>query len=293
MYFFYLLAAIGVGVGVFMVLLDLFKVPSYKTSATMRSAERLYNTKEMKINSVLEELAKWLTKYIHLRDHKRAQIQANLNTARMMISPERFTADCIVKAGVVGCLAIPVLPISPILSVLILVVAVIYYFNLLQELKHRVKAHRDTVEFELVQMIFTIGQVLRNSRDVIQMLQNYREIAGEEMKQELDITLADMLSGNQEQAISRMEIRVGSLMMSDVCRGLISIIRGEDTTAYWISLQLKFTEHQRDLLKRKAEKIPARVNRLSMAMLFAFMGLWLTLFVVQMVNSLGNMFTGM
>lgn len=293
MYFFYLLAAVGIGFGIFFVLCDLFKVPAYKTSATMRSAERLYNTKEVKINSVLEEVAKWLTKYIHLRDHKRAQMQANLNTARMTISPERFTADCIVKAGVIGCLAIPAFPISPIVSVLILAVAVVYYFNIFAELEHRVKAHRDAVEFELVQMIFTIGQVLRHSRDVIQMLENYREIAGEEMKQELDITLADMKSGNQEQAISRMEIRVGSLMMSDVCRGLISIIRGEDTTAYWISLQAKFTEHQRDFLKRKAEKIPAKVNRLSMTMLFAFMGLWLTLFVVQMVNSLGDMFTGL
>lgn len=293
MYFFYLLAAIGVGLGVFLVLCDLFKVPSYKTSATMRSAERLYNTKEMKINSVLEEVAKWIAKYIHMRDHKRAQMQADLNTARMTISPERFVANCLVKAGVIGCLAIPLLPMLPLGSLIVLVGAVVYYFNLTSELKHRVKAHRDAVEFELVQMIFTISQVLKHSRDVIQMLENYREIAGEEMKQELDITLADMLSGNQEQAISRMEIRVGSLMMSDVCRGLISIIRGEDTTAYWISLQSKFTEHQRDMLKRKAEKIPAKVNRLSMVLLFTFMILWLVLLVMQMAGSLGDMFVGM
>lgn len=293
MYFFYMLAAVGIGVGVFMVLLDLFKVPSYKTSATMRNAERLYNTKEMKINSVLEEVAKWIAKYIHLRDHKRAQMQADLNTARMTISPEQFTANCIVKAGVVGCLGIPLLPMFPLGSLAALVAAAVYYINLTSELKHRVKAHRDAVEFELVQMIFTIGQVLRHSRDVIQMFENYREIAGEEMKQELDITLADMLSGNQEQAISRMEIRVGSTMMSDVCRGLISIIRGEDTTVYWISLQAKFTEHQRDILKRKAEKIPAKVNRLSMVLLFTFMILWLALLMLQMAGSLGDMFTGL
>ena len=132
--------------------------------------------------------------------------------------------------------------------------------------------------------------MLQHNRNVILMLQNYREIAGPEMKQELDITLADMLSGNHEQALSRMEIRVGSVMMSDVCRGLISVLRGDDTASYWTNLQQKFSEHQRDMLKRKAEKIPVKVNRLSMALLFAFMALWLGVLIIQMAGSFLELF---
>ena len=171
-----------------------------------------------------------------------------------------------------------------------MVVAIAYYVILMQKLKNKVNAHRDAVETELVQMVFAIERVLLHNRNVVQMIENYAAIAGPDMKQELDITLADMYSGNYEEAISRLEIRVGSAMMSDVCRGLVSIIRGDDTTAYWIGLQQKFAEHQRSLLRQKAERIPRRVGRLSMALLFAFMFLWLGAIVLEMVGSLSELF---
>lgn len=289
----YFLSGIAMASGVFLVLADLLKLTTYKTSATMRAMERHYVTKESRINSVLEEVATWLAGILRIRDYKRAQMLANLNTARMSISPEQFMANCIVKAGVVACLGIPLLPIFPIGSGVMVLFALLYYVNLMNELPHRVKAHREAVEFELVQMIFTIERVLLHSRNVIQMLENFADIAGDEMKQELRITLADMKSGNQEQAISRMEVRVGSMMMSDVCRGLISVLRGDDTTAYWISLQQKFSEHQRDILKQKAAKVPAKVSRLSMTLLFTFLIFWLVALVIQMAGSLGGLFGGM
>lgn len=292
MYLFYVFAGAGLGIGLFLIFCDLLKVPSYKTSSTLRSAERLYNTNESKINSSLEQIAVWIAKHLRLRDFKRAALQANLTTARVSETPEMFIAKCMVKAGVIACLGIPLLPIFPIGSAAAVVAAVIYYKQLEGQLKHKAKSHRDAVEFELAQMIFTIERVLQHNRNVMQMLEKYCEIAGPEMKQELEITLAEMRSGNQENAISRLEIRVGSVMMSDVCRGLISIMRGDDTTAYWISLQHKFTEHQRDILKHKANKIPAKVNRMSMTLLFAFLVLCLGILCMQMLGSMGDMFSG-
>ena len=290
MYFFYILAGAGLGFGLFLIFCDIFKVPTYKTSKALIGMEKHFENKESRINTGLEEVAVWITKYVHIRDFKKAQIQADLNTARMSITPERFIADCIVKASVIAFLGIPLFPLFPIIALVVMLGAVVYFFVLQHELRKRVDDHRRAVEFELVQMIFAIERVLVHSRNVIQMLENYREIANKDMKQELDITLADMRSGNQEQAISRMEIRVGSMMMSDVCRGLISVIRGDETTAYWISLQQKFTENQRDILKQKVAKIPAKVNRLSMGMLFAFMALWMGAIILQMADSLASMF---
>ena len=290
MYFLYFLSGAGIAVGLFLIFCDIFKVPTYKTSKTLIGMEKHFENKESRINTGLEEVAVWITKYVHIRDYKKAQMQADLNTARMSITPERFVANCIVKAGVLAVLGLPMLPIVPFISLVALLFAVIYFFILQRDLRKRVDEHRKAVEFELVQMIFAIERVLLHSRNVIQMLENYREIANKDMKQELDITLADMRSGNQEQAISRMEIRIGSMMMSDVCRGLISVIRGDDTTAYWISLQQKFTENQRDILKQKVAKIPAKVNRLSMGMLFAFLALWLGAIILQMADSLSAMF---
>lgn len=291
MYIFNFLAGASLGLGLFFIFCDLLKVPTYKTSMAMRGIEQQYNKEESRINTGLGELAIWISKHLKIRDYKRAQMEANLNTARMSETPEMYMANCIVKAGVIGCLGILLLPIFPPLTIAILVFAVVYYFLLMNELAKKVRDHREAIEYELVRFVFTIRRVMMNSRNVLLMFQNYSEIAGPDMKQELDITLADMVSGNHEEAISRMEIRVGSAMMSDVCRGLISVTRGDDTAAYWVNLEQKFAEYQRDILKRKAEKIPAKVNRLSMGMLFCFLSLWLGVLIMQMVEAFAEMFS--
>ena len=59
--------------------------------------------------------------------------------------------------------------------------------------------------------------------------------------------------------------RVGSSMMSDVCRGLIGILRGDDKWMYWASLSLKFNDGKATAGLR-AQKVP-KGQRLSMCLL--------------------------
>ena len=122
------------------------------------------------------------------------------------------------------------------------------------------------------------------------LLDDYRDNAGPELREELSITVADMRSGNYEAALTRLEARVGSSMLSDVVRGLLSVLRGDETAMYWASLSVKFADIQRQLLKQKAVKIPGKVRRLSMILLFCFILVYLVVFVVQIVLSLGVMF---
>ena len=122
------------------------------------------------------------------------------------------------------------------------------------------------------------------------MLESYSKTAGPEMKHELDITAADMRSGNYEAAITRLESRVGSSMMSDVCRGLIGVLRGDDTEMYWASLAIKFSDAQRQQLRIQAQQVPRKVKRLSMCLLVCFMLIYVVVILAQIVNSLGVLF---
>ena len=119
---------------------------------------------------------------------------------------------------------------------------------------------------------------------------SYARNAGPELKHELDITAADMRSGNNEVAITRLEARVGSPLMSDVCRGLISIDRGDVNTVYWKSLSMKFADIQRQQLKLEAEKIPKKVKKLSMCLLFCFMLIYVVVILAQIISSVGVLF---
>ena len=108
------------------------------------------------------------------------------------------------------------------------------------------------------------------------------------MAQELEITAADMRSGNYEAALTRLESRVGSSMLSDTTRGLIGVLRGDETDAYWANLALKFADYQRQLLKAEAQKVPNRVKRLSMCLLGCFLAMYLVVIVIQIIVSLGG-----
>lgn len=280
-----------IGIACFLILCDIFKIPLRKTVKSVMGLESQMYEGQSKINTGLENIAVWLSKIIKINDYKRSQMESDIRASRMDITPEMFQANAIVKACFVAIFAIPLLPFIWWLGVIVLFGAVLIYVNEMKSLGGRIKKRRSAIEFELPRLVFTIEKTLRHSRDVLLMLETYRDIAGPELQHELNITTADMRSGNYETAITRLEARVGSSMMSDICRGLISIMRGDETTVYWQSLELKFEDHQRELLKAEAEKAPRKVQKLSMVMLVTFMVVWVVVIGVQIVDSLGAIFS--
>lgn len=279
------------GLACFLILCDVFKIPLKKTIKSVMGLESQMYEGHSKVNTGLESIAVWLSKVIKINDYKRAQMESDLRAARMDTTPEMFQANAIVKAGVIAVIALPILPLLWWLSALIFFCAVMMYVNQMKSLGGRIKKKRESIEYELPRLVFTIEKTLRHSRDVLLMLETYQDIAGPELKHELSITTADMRSGNYETAITRLEARVGSSMMSDVCRGLISVMRGDETTVYWQSLELKFEDHQREMLKAEASKGPRKVQKLSMSMLFCFMVVWVVVIAVEVVESVGMIFS--
>ncbi len=284
------LVGVLIGIAIFFFLEDLFKIPLDKTIKSVIGLEKQMFEGHSHINSSLEEVAIWLSKQIRINEYKRAQMESDIRSARLDITPEMFKANAIVKAGVVGVIGIVTFVIWKFLGGLVIGAAFAVYYNEMRSLSGRIAEKRRAIDYELSRLVFTIEKTLRHSRDVLLMLSSYADIAGPEMKDELEITIADMKSGNYETAISRLETRVGTPMMSDVCRGLISIMRGDDTTVYWQSLEFKFDDYRREQLKMQADKIPRKVNRLSMIMLITFMMMWIVVIGVQVIVSLGSMF---
>lgn len=176
------------------------------------------------------------------------------------------------------------------LSVLYSHLPIVIYFSEYKKVSNIIKEKRRQIEAELPRLVSNIDKTLAHSRDVLGILDCYREHAGEELRRELDITVADMRSGNHKVALTRLESGVGSSMMSDVTRGLVSVIRGDKTDVYWGNLVLKFSDYQRTLLKNEAIKAPKRVRKLSMALLFCFMPVYVAVIGQVLLSSLGGVF---
>ena len=285
-------AIVGVlcAIGLYYVLADVYKIPYYKTSKAVESLSKRQKEKKSSLDIWLSGLAEWLSKHLKLNEFKRAQLEADLKTAQMDITPEMFKANCIVKACLIGVFAIPVAFIFPLLVPVVLFLAVFLYRMESKSVGKRIRAKREKIEYELPRLVSNIEKTLAHNRDVLYMLESYAPNAGPELKHELDITVADMKSGNYEGAITRLESRVGSSMMSDVCRGLIGILRGDDNRMYWATLALKFNDTARQQLRLRAQKVPRKVKRLSMCLLICFMLIYVVVILEQIMSSIGVLF---
>ena len=279
-----------VGVGLFHVLADALRVPFFATSTAAGTLAKRQKQKTGTLEIWLHDLAMWISKRLRLNEYKRMQLETDLKSAGMNISPEMHIANSIVKAMLVGIFAVPVFFIFPLLTPVVIALAVFMYFRESKGVANRIKEKRKAIEYELPRFVSHIEKTLKHNRDVLYILDNYKETAGPELKSELEITVADMRSGNYEAALTRLENRVGSSMLSDVSRGLIGVLRGDETEVYWSSLGVKFADYQRQLLKQEAQKVPRKVKRLSMCLLFCFMAIYIVVIGMEIVTSLGVLF---
>ena len=282
------LIALAFAAGIFLILCDLYRIPLLSTSVAYDHLAQRQVEKTSSLDIWLKGLAVWISKHIRLSEYRKMQMQSDLTAAGIHLSPEMHIANALVQSLLVALTAIPLYFILPVLSPVMLLAAVYMYFRASKGVAEKIKEKRRKIEYELPRFVSHIDKTLKHNRDVLNIIDTYKENAGEEMAQELEITAADMRSGNYEAALTRLESRVGSSMLSDTTRGLIGVLRGDETDAYWANLALKFADYQRQLLKAEAQKVPGRVRKLSMCILGCFLAMYLVVIVIQIIVSLGG-----
>lgn len=277
-------------VGIGYILADLLKVPSMKATKAASNLGRKGDKKTSTIEIYLKEFPLKLAEKLKMNEYKRAQLEADLKTAGMDMTPEQYTANAIVKALAIGILAIPAFLIIKILGLFIVFVAVVVYFSESKKVTKMIAEKRKKIEYELPRLVGSIEKTLKHRKDIIFALESFKDTTCPELKEELEITIADMRSGNGEAALTRLESRVGSTMMSDVTRGLIGVFRGNNMSVYWSTTAMKFSDIQRQNLKSQANAVPRKVRKLSMALLFCFILIYVAVLGQVLLTSMGTLF---
>ena len=190
----------------------------------------------------MDHLSVLLARHITLDEYRKRRMGNILKAAGMGMTPEVHAASCIVKAGVTAIPILPCLLFLPLATPVPVFAAVAVYFRESRRPEERLKEKRDRVEQELPRFVATIEQDLKNSRDVLSILENFKKNTSDTLRAELDILTADMRSGSYEAALTRFEARMNSPMLSDVVRGLIGVLRGDDSAAYFQLLSHDFKQ---------------------------------------------------
>lgn len=276
--------------GIYMIFKDLMGLPSGRSIKAVQVIDKRERKKTKNMDIIINDWAIRLSKLVHLTDYGRRKLIATLISANIKLSPEAFVARAWVKACLMLLLIIPALLIFPMVFPVIVFLAVAVYFKEIRSADDMMQKRREEMEFELPRFVSTLSQELKASRNVLSILESYKQNAGDSFKRELEITVADMKSGTYESALTRLETRLNSPPLSETIRGLIGVLRGDDGVVYFQMLahDLKQLELQR--LKTIAVKRPGKVRKYSFAMLFCFLLMYLSVMFVEIIKTLSNLF---
>ncbi len=266
-------------------------IPTGRTSKMMMLARKQQSSKKEKLLDVyITKIAVLLAPFLRLDRLKRNRLQTALAIAGLELTPEVYTARAWVTAAAVGLCAVPMAFLMPLLSPVLVGLAVALWFSTYYAAFDFVRKRRKLIEAEIPRFALSIGQNLENDRDVLKMLTSYRRVAGRDFAAELDQTIADMKTGNYENALLRFETRIGSPMLSDVVRGLIGVLRGDDQRMYFKMICFDMRQIEQNNLKKEAAKRPRKIQRYSMMMLVCIMIIYLVVLCTEVINSLGVFF---
>lgn len=289
--FLILFAAVFTGIGFYHLACAFVDVPTARTSKMMMRAKKQTGSGEEKLFDVyITRLAGTCSRFIRLDPVKRDRLKTTLAIAGIMMTPEAYTLKAYFTALSVAFLALPFFFFMPLMGFVLIGLAIMMWFATYYEAFDYVKKRKKTIEAELPRFAVTIAQNLENDRDVVKILTSYRRVAGQHLGHELDITIADMVTGNYENALLRFQNRIGSTMLSDIIRGLIGTLRGDDQQMYFKMLVFDMRQIEQSNLKKEAAKRPKQMQKYSMMMLFCILLIYVVVLSVEVVGSLGSFF---
>ena len=262
-------------------------IPTARTSRAMLMVRRQQGVKrEILAEVYLTKIAGLLAPLLKLDRLKRNKLQSALHIAGVELTPEVYTAKAWVTAGAAGLCSLPMAFVMPLMVPLLVGLAVALWFSTYYAVFDYVRKRRKLIEAEIPRFALTIGQNLENDRDVLKILTSYRRVAGRDYGAELDQTIADMITSNYENALLHFETRIGSPMLSDVVRGLVGVLRGDDQRMYFKMICFDMRQIEQNNLKKEAAKRPKKIQRYSMMMLICIMIIYLVVLCTEVLSSL-------
>ena len=269
---FMMLTAVLVGIACYNFICAGADVPTGQTSKMMMLAGRRSGTRKELLGDVyIAKIADVFARFISLDTLKRSQLQNALEIAHVEMTPEQYIASSIARGVLTGLVSIPMWFISPLFLLVGVALGCLVGFMYYQEILDFVMKRRKRIEREIPRFTSAVAQNLEIDRDILRMFIAYRRVADRDFGEELDQTIADMKTGNYENALLNMERRINSPLMSDVIRGLIGVLRGDDQRVYFKMLTFDMRQMEQNNLKKEAMKRPQAMQKYCMFMMMCIL----------------------
>ncbi len=248
----------------------LFGIPPWKASLAYKRPVK------KKSPGIVSSCTKWLARHLPINRFREAEIQKGLDAAGIAVSPKEYVAAAVLPSAAALLAAVPAYFLNPLLAVIPLAFSVYLFFHKYHAADRQSDSRRMAIEKELPRFVAYMANELKNNRNVLELIDTYKANYTSPLTEELSVTVADMRTGNQEQALQNLEARINSSLLSELVRGLLSTLRGDDMTLYFDNLSYKLSDVWRERLKQQALKKEPKINMMS---LLLFLSSVITVFV--------------
>lgn len=283
-----IISAIFVAIGFYAMFIELFDLPNKKALKRLAYLSKQASTKPGLYNVLVDKVAGLFIPLIKIEEIKHMRLTNELNTLELNLTPEKYYANAIAKGLIVALFSIPGFFLHTIVGCILLFFGGFVFLVAFNDVDKVIKKRRDQVEAELPRFVAVVEQTFKNDRDVIKMLDTYILNSDTALCKELRVVAADMKTGDFEIALTRLSTRVDSVYLSELVRGLISTVRGDDTVAYFETLNIKLWDNERARIRKAAMKTPAKVKYLCMALMVSMGLIYIVVFGTVIMGGMGG-----
>lgn len=286
----YIIAVFIFPYGFYKILKGVYRLPDKKSSKVISDIISRGKKGENKIEIYILRLSSELGKYIKLSDFRKKRIDSSLRSAQIHMKAETYIAMSLIYAGIVFIFAIPAFLFKPIIGLFLTGISIFVFFYHKNRVEEILKKKRKKIEYELPQFAKMLSEELKITNNIVSILEKNKAYLNSDLKNELEILLADMGSGSYEQALIRFETRVASSQLNEIVSGLIGVLKGENQVNYFENLSYRLKQEQLQKLKKIAMKRPSKMNKYLFSMVGCFMLMYTVILGRTIIDSFSKMF---
>ena len=254
--------------GVYNILLEIAKTPNKKYETMFSSFGWSEEKQKLKKQQFTINLATKLAKFINIDDYTKSSIREKLYAVGDNITPEFYIARSIVANWQFIVVAFIGYFINPIISLVCVGIYISQTISTYKYLDVLVEQKKKAIEAEIPKFLSYLTQGLVYNKNIIDLFERYKNVAGDILKNELQITIAGMNTGNQEDALLKFSSRINSSDLDKVLKTLINVVKGDNTIEYLKDLSKEMKAKENEILKRRANEIPDKMNKYMTILLF-------------------------
>ena len=288
-----LIAVILLGTGFYYIITEFLILPDNKARKAISSYGK--GKKAPSSDEIISYLASKIERYIVIEENQKKLLQRKLNAAELDHTPEFHTARAVASGmivtlfGIVFALIFSAFVNWMIIFSLFVILGIFSGFKMMNETNEIISRKAGAMEPELALFASTIQKQLSSTTDIIKIFESYRKICGEAFRHEIDVTIADMKTGSYEIALLNFDNRVRLESLSQIIRGLIAVLKGDDQRVYFDMLVHDLSNAERERLKRLSLKRPSKLNFSSAMVLVCFITIIVYIIGFQIIREINGM----